>query len=475
MRTKTLIERLVHNDAVKEDPPEIYGWRVFALAASACFGGMLFGMDMGIIGGVLELDAFEADYNLTERTKANLSSNIVSVLQAGCFFGSLGIYILSDKLGRKPSLLISAAVATLGCIIQAAASGKYGALYTGRIIAGIGVGAASSTTPLYISENVPRAIRGGLTGIYQLFIVTGIMLAFWINYGSSLHISGRASYIVPLVIQALPALLLFGCMLLNKESPRFLAKQDRWEEATQTLCRVRNLPADHPYIQVELADIAAQLQYERELVGGASQKDLWKEMWLIKGNRNRALISIGLMVCQQMTGTNAINYYAPMIFKNLGITGDTTSLFATGIYGVVKVTACLAFLLFVADSLGRRRSLLWTSIAQGLAMFYMGLYVRIAPPDTDKPVPPAGYFALVCVFLFAGFFQFGWGPVPWIYCSEVASARLRSLNVALASATQWLFNFVVAQATPRMLKNVGNKGYGFVCSGDRRIGSEANP
>lgn len=84
-----------------------------------------------------------------------------------------------------------------------------------------------------------------------------------------------------------------------------------------------------------------------------------------------------------------------MIFKNLGITGDSTSLFATGIYGVVKVVACLAFLILAADSLGRRRSLLWTSIAQGLAMFYMGLYVRIAPPETDKPVPPAGYFALV--------------------------------------------------------------------------------
>jgi len=188
--------------------------------------------------------------------------------------------------------------------------------------------------------------------------------------------------------------------------------------------------------------------------------DLQKEMWLIPGNRKRALISIGLMVCQQMTGTNAINYYAPQIFKNLGINGNANGLFATGIYGVVKVCGCAAFLLLAADSLGRRRSLLWTSIAQALCMLYIGLYVRISPPVEGANVPPAGYVALVCIFLFATFFQFGWGPVCWIYVSEIPTARLRSINVALAAATQWLFNFVVARAVPNMLATVGRAGYG---------------
>jgi len=89
----------------------------------------------------------------------------------------------------------------------------------------------------------------------------------------------------------------------------------------------------------------------------------------------------------------------------LGIAKANTGLFATGIYGVVKMTTCAAFLLFAADSLGRRRSLLWTSIAQGTAMYYIGLYVRIAPPVKGADIPPAGYVALVCIFLFAGFFQ----------------------------------------------------------------------
>ncbi|GAB1202712.1 hypothetical protein APSETT445_001333 [Aspergillus pseudonomiae] len=377
-----ILRRLVHNEAMREDPKEIYGWRVYMLACSvslpqpsmttetehlqACCGGMLFGMETGIIGGVLTMDPFQV------------------------------------------------------------------------------------------------AIRGGLTGLYQLFITMGIMLAFWINYGSTLHIKGTAQYMVPLAMQALPALLLLVGMLLCNESPRWLAKQDRWEDARKTLSRVRNLPPTHPYVENEFQDIVNQLEQERQLIGGSGFWDLMREMWLIPSNRKRVMISIFLMVCQQMTGTNAINYYAPQIFKNLGITGNTTGLFATGVYGIVKMVACAVFLVFVADSLGRRRSLLWTSVAQGLAMLYIGLYVRIAPPVEGQPVIPAGYVALVCIFLFAATFQFGWGPVCWIYVSEIPTIRLRSLNVAFAAATQWLFNFVVSRAVPNMLVTVGANGYGSV-------------
>lgn len=316
--------------------------------------------------------------------------------------------------------------------------------------------------PLYVSENAPRAIRGMLTGLYQLFITMGIMLAFWINYGSLLHISGPAMYLVPLAMQALPAILLLVGMLLCNESPRWLARQDRWEAARATLARVRHLPPTHPYVEREFQDIVAQLEHERQLIGGSGPWDLMREMWTIPGNRKRALISIFLMICQQMTGTNAINYYAPQIFKNLGVTGNATGLFATGVYGIVKVVGCAVFLVFVADSLGRRRSLLWTSVAQGLTMLYIGLYVRIAPPVAGEPVIPAGYVALVCIFLFAACFQFGWGPVCWIYVSEIPTARLRGLNVSFAAATQWLFNFVVARAVPNMLATVGANGYGYL-------------
>ena len=152
-----------------------------------------------------------------------------------------------------------------------------------------------------------------------------------------------------------------------------------------------------------------------------------------------------------MLGTNAINNYAPQIFRNLGIEGHSTGLFATGIYGVVKCVTCSIFLLFLADSFGRRRSLLLSSVGQTCCMFIIGFYVRFDPPLKGEDVPPVGYFALVCIFLFAAFFQFGWGPACWILVSEIPTNRLRGLNVSIAAATQWLFNFVVSRAVPNML------------------------
>ncbi len=332
--------------------------------------------------------------------------------------------------------------------------------FRSRVFAGLGVGIASVAVPLYVSENAPRAIRGALTGLYQLFIVMGIMISFWIDYGSLLHISGNSVWIVPLSLQAIPCVFLFLGMLLCHESPRHLARQDDFDNAKATLAKVRALPKVHPYVEKEFGEICAQLERERLLSGNGNFRSLHKEMWTIPGNRRRVLLSIGLMIGQQMTGVNAINYYAPRIFLNLGLSTLDAGLFATGIYGVVKTVACASFLLFAADSLGRRRSLLWTAIGQGMALFYIGLYVRISPPVMGESVPAAGYVALVCIYLFAGFYQFGWGPVPWIYIAEIPTVRLRSMNVAFGASMQWLFNFVIARSTPNMLATLGKDGYG---------------
>ena len=286
------------------------------------------------------------------------------------------------------------------------------------------------------------------------------MLAFWINYGSLLHLEGNATWIVPVALQAMPAMLLSIGMFFCDESPRFLAKQDCWEEASAVLAKVRNLPLSHPYVQAELLEMQIQLEEEKALVQGSTWKDLQRETWLIPANRKRAFISIFLMICQQMTGTNAINYYAPTIFTALGVSGNANSLFATGVYGICKVVGCALFLLFLADTVGRKKSLLGSALVMGIAMFYLGFYVRFDPPLVNAAVPPVGYVALVMVYVFAVLFQLGWGPVCWIYVSEIPTSRLRGLNVAMAAATQWFFNFVVARATPVMLKTVGHAGYG---------------
>ncbi|EXJ75496.1 uncharacterized protein A1O5_00002 [Cladophialophora psammophila CBS 110553] len=459
----SILKKIIRNDAMKEDPVEIYGWRAFVLTLTACMSGMLFGMDTGIIGGVIVLPAFTEKYHfdgLSKNQSATLSANIVSFLQLGCTFGALVAYPFADRYGRRASLIVSAVIGLVGIIMQFAASGYLGCMYTARLIAGLGAGACSMIAPLYVSENAPRALRGALTGTFQFFNTFGVMLAFWIDYGVSLHLTGSSSYMVPLATQGIPAVLLIVGMFFMNESPRYLAKQDQWEKAKKVLSLVRNLPEDHPYVQNEFRDIAIQLERERLLVNGAGWRALQREMWTIPGNRKRALISFILMMFQNLTGSNAINYYAPTIFKNIGITGTSVSLLATGVYGVIKMCSCATYLIFFADSLGRRRSLLWTAIAIACDMMYIGLYVRISPPKAGVPISGAGYFALVCIYLFAVFFQMGWGATPWIYVSEIPSARLRSMNVSIAASSQWLWNFVIARAVPNMLVNMGSNGYG---------------
>ncbi|KAH8205185.1 hypothetical protein TruAng_000597 [Truncatella angustata] len=427
-----ILRLVIRNDAMRDDPPQIYGWRVFALVCASCFGGMLFGWDIGAIGGILIMPKFME-------------------LKAAPF---------ADKFGRRWSLVTAALITCIGIALQAAPTLSLPVLYVGRLVAGFGVGAASMLTPLYVSECAPRAIRGALTGCYQLFIVNGVMLSFWVNYAAQYHWNDRYVYLIPLTLQSVPAICLLVGMLWCPESPRWTARQNDWENTARILSKLTSLPDDHEYINHEMYGMAEQLEIERRLVGDATTWTLLKEMWLIRGNRNRALISISLMVCQQMTGVNAINYYAPQMFQSLGMNSTESSLFATGIYGVVKVVACLAFLIFAADSLGRRKSLLWTSIALSISMFVIGAYIYISPPVQGQPIPTFGYVAIVCIFLFAACYQFGWGPCCWIYVSEIPSARLRAMNVAQAAATQWLFNFLVARTVPTMMKNMGHAGYG---------------
>lgn len=200
------IQKIIRNDAVRQDPPEVYNWRVFALAAAACFGGTLFGMDTGIIGGVLTLPDFKAEFGLdgfSSAASANLSANLVSTMQAGAIVGALAALPLGETLGRKPSLMIIAVLAFLGGMLQAFSNGSFATFYAGRVIEGLGLGGATMLAPVYVAENSPRAIRGLLIGFYQLFETMGAMIAFFIDYGALLHIKVSPTSFFSLLSQTL--------------------------------------------------------------------------------------------------------------------------------------------------------------------------------------------------------------------------------------------------------------------------------
>lgn len=202
-----ILRRIVRNDAMRTDPDEIYGWRVFALVFSACFGGMLFGWDTGAIGGILAMPDAQKRFGIfgkPAKEQTTLSQNIVSTLQAGCFVACFFTSWATDKWGRRWCLIGTGVLTIVGVIFQASSAihGTLAVMYVGRFIAGLGCGAASTLVPLYVSECAPRAIRGGLTSMlpttlplslycnvaitdqnftafFQLFNVFGIMTAFW--------------------------------------------------------------------------------------------------------------------------------------------------------------------------------------------------------------------------------------------------------------------------------------------------------
>lgn len=239
-----------------------------------------------------------------------------------------------------------------------------------------------------------------------------------------MHLSGPAEYIIPLALQALPAVILFVGMLLANESPRYLAMKTP-DKALAVLAKLRGLPTDHPYVQNEMAAITIQLETERSLSTGSSGYKLLKEAFTVMSYRRRTFLCVLVMMWSNLTGTNAMTYYSPTIFQSIGLSGTEATLFATGIYGIVKMVSCFIFITYVSDSLGRRKSLLWTGIVQGLALFYVGFYIRFDPPKGGSQ-SAAGYVALVAIYIFAAVYQFGWGPVVWTYCAVGSTSPHRS-------------------------------------------------
>ncbi len=262
-------------------------------------------------------------------------------------------------------------------------------------------------------------------------------------------------YMVPLSLQAVPALFLFLAVYACPESPRWLASRDDWEGVGRVLSYMRQLPTDHTYVQHEVQELLVQLTEDRR--GANFGSGLWgihKECWMVPSNRKRLLLAMGIMTCQQWTGTNAINYYSPTIFGALGLSSSSAGLFATGIYGVVRVTTCAVYIATLADTMGRRWSFVWTGFGCAATLLYIGFYVRFDPPVAGASISAAGYVALVCIYLFAAIFEFGWGPIAWVYINEIPTNRLRGYTVALAAATQYLWGLVVTKVGPIMLVNI---------------------
>ncbi|TGO48259.1 hypothetical protein BOTNAR_0485g00050 [Botryotinia narcissicola] len=397
----------------------------YFLTVVASFGGMFFGWDTGLIGGILTMSSFKDSFGLNDGSSnyANVSGNIVSVLQADSIF-------------------------LVGSIIQTTSgieTTSLGQLYAGRFIGGFGVGLVSAVVPTYIGENDSKEIRGRCVG-------TGIMLAYFINFGMNKNVAGNnpLKWRIPFALQMLPGIFLGLGLFFQNESPRWLVEKDQHEKALHALSRIRRRSPTDPLIQREFNEIIADFHGKEKLT-------LLRQMKLTISNKSSfyaVSLSAILMFWQQWTGTNSINYYSPQIFETVGLKGTSAGLFATGIYGVVKVFITALGLMFATEQVGRKWCLMVGGLGQAFAMFYIGINQAVNPPVDGAPLDGNSNFAIVCVYLFVVFYSFGWGPIPFVLSSECSPNHLRSFSMALAIAVQWLFNFVISKITPFMLSGI---------------------
>jgi sugar porter (SP) family MFS transporter len=395
-------------------------------ALLAGIGGLLFGYDTGVIGGALPLIAADFDWNTPF-----LKGVITSALLLGAAFGAFLAGRLSDRLGRKRLILITAATFVVG-IAGASLSPSAELLVFFRVIIGLGVGSASVTVPLYIGEIAPPGVRGALVSLNQLAITLGILISQLIAY--FLTTTGQWRTMVGLAI--IPSLVLGFGMLSQPESPAWLVEQEREDEARQILERVRDRPEDVDAEIDEVQTVAREREGVSALFG--------------RGVRPALIIGVALAVIQQITGINTVIYYAPTLLESAGL-GEHAAIGGTVVVGVINVLLTLVAIRLL-DRVGRRPLLLG-----GTAGMVVGLLVLafsfIGQGDSISHRNAGIAIAALC--LYVGSFAIGLGPVFWLLISEIYPLRVRGSAMSLAGVANWVANFLVAISYLSILSAAG--------------------
>lgn len=411
------------------------GWSpaLALVLVAVLLAGALFGYDQGVISGAL--DGVQRDFRLSP-----LAVEIVtSWVTLGALAGSLAGGELADRFGRRRALIAAAALFALGAAVESFAP-SVPVLVAGRLVVGFGVGVAAVAAPLYAAELAPAGMRGRFVATYQLAITAGIFLSYLIDAA----LAGEDRWRTMLGVSAVPAILLLAAMLAAVESPRWLARMGRRDDARAAIAHAR--PGLDP--DVRLAAIETSLAQE---TGGASWREVFAPEW-----RRPLAVGIGLAVYQQVTGINAIIYYSDRIFAAAGFAGAAAQAQAsTWAVGAVNVVATLIAIAFI-DRLGRRPLLLAGLVGMGASLAVVGIaFATIVPGAAQHGPSTAGLVTLAALVVFIASFAFSLGPVVWTVINEIFPGRVRGRAVAVATAVNWGAAFVVSQTFLSLVDEIG--------------------
>ncbi|KAK4750124.1 hypothetical protein SAY87_027573 [Trapa incisa] len=418
----------------------------------AATGGLMFGYDVGVSGGVTSMPDFlkkffPAVYRRVQEPGID-NSNYCKYDNQGLQLFTSSLYLAgltatffasytTRTLGRRLTMLIAGGFFVAGVAFNAAAM-NLGMLIVGRILLGCGVGFANQAVPLFLSEIAPTRIRGGLNILFQLNVTIGILFANLVNYGTS-KIKGGWGWRLSLGLAGIPAALLTIGALLVVDTPNSLIERGRLEEGKAVLKRIRGTDNVEPeFLElVEASRVAGLVKHPI--------RDLLK-----RRNRPQLVIAVALQIFQQLTGINAIMFYAPVLFNTVGF-GSGAALYSAVITGAVNVlSTCVS--IYSVDWLGRRVLLLEAGVqmllSQGAIAVILGLKVK---DHSNNLSHGFGIVVVVMVCTFVSSFAWSWGPLGWLIPSETFRLETRSLGQSVAVCVNLLFTFVMAQAFLSML------------------------
>lgn len=418
----------------------------------------------------------------------------VSTLLLFAWFGSLVNGPIADQFGRKGSILMAVVVFVLGSALQAGAS-HVPTVFAGRAVAGLAVGMLTMVVPMYISEVSTPGIRGTLVVLQQLSITLGILVSYWLEYGTQ-YIGGtrcapdipysggtfnplqdvgpkgctgqsHAAWRVPFALQVLPALILGLGMTFFPESPRYYLKRLKEDKARASLARLRRVRIDAEALGVEYLAIKSEVLFEESMAKdkypGKTGVSLYLAQYasLVSTRPSFKRLAVGCctMFFQQFMGCNAIIYYAPTMFGQLGLSGKTSGLLATGVYGIVNTLSTLPAL-FQIDRIGRRPLLMGGAAGTFISLVIVGGIIGGYGSSLPSH-PAAGWVGIGFIYIYDVNFSYSFAPIGWVLPSEIFNLGNRSKAMAITTSTTWMCNFVIGLVTPAMLEKIGWGTYIF--------------
>ncbi|CAM6105051.1 unnamed protein product [Calypogeia fissa] len=423
---------------------------VVLICIVAASGGLIFGYDIGISGGVTSMDQFlEKFFPKVYRDRHDRSSycrfndEILQLFTSSLYLAGLVATFFASYTtqhwGRRPSMLIGGVSFLTGAILNAAAQ-DLAMLIIGRIFLGIGVGFANQAVPLYLSEMAPAQLRGALNICFQLATTIGILVANLINYGTGKPKVQHWGWRLSLGLAIVPATMLTLGAIFVPETPNNLIERNKHDEGKKTLMKIRGTPnVDEEYDDIVIASHHAQ-----------AVKNPFRNL-LKRKYRPQLCVALLIPFFQQVTGINAIMFYAPVLFKTVGF-GNDASLYSAVITGAVNVVATFVSIATV-DRLGRKL-LFWEG---GVQMFVcqvaIAIILKYHLPIAVNAQLPSGYAsvvtALICIYVAA--FAWSWGPLGWLVPSEVFPLEIRSAAQSVTVCVNFIFTFIIGQAFLSML------------------------